>query len=824
MYSPIKQTWIHCLAFPLLYRSPKFCLTERMKRSEASKYARWSATVAFVLASLTTGVYLERKWVAHQEKQKAPPPAPKDVTRLSSGLTFSKMDGDKKIFTVEASKATDFKDKDASLLEDVNITIFGKTGQRHDLIHTRSCQYEKEGGAINCSGEVQLDLESAANADRQAHNPAGGANQRVHLETHGVAFNRLTGRALTDQPVKFLFPNGTGEALGAEYRSEEGELRLLENVQLLLTPPANGRKDGTSRKTREPLRVAGKSLDFGRNSRIMRLDGPVKADTGTAQLVAGELILTLDSAFRAEKLAAAAGTMGRKPEMTSQAKDGPANLMADLLTADFAPEGWLTRVEGVGNVRGSRHDGKGEEQCTANHASLELQPRLNQLKDLNLEGNVLLRIRGNSAAEEKTLETEALHLAFVSGEKGGERRLGRAETLAPGRIEWMEAARQSGATPPPGDGSPTKTKLQADKLELTFGREGRAQQLVASRHVLMERLAAGKTLQTATSQSGVAQLLPAGGWSEMDLQGDVKLKEAERSAEADHALFLRSAETTVLTGKALARDALTETQAQRITFAQTTGDIRAEGGVRSTDFTAKSSMPQLAPAPANLSSDTLRANSKTGRAFYTGHARFWQGDSVVEADSIELQRETRILIAIGNVRAVFPQTATDTLAPGIAAPAPQKKAKLWHVAAGTLLYSDAESRAHLEKNVVAQSAEQIMRGAAVDLYFTRSGTTGASSKSVSAPVNAAPGAQQVSRAVGTGGVTVDQGTRRATAERGEYTSKDGKFVMSGGTPTIYDSSQGTTTGRQLTFFLADDTIIVDSENGSRTLTKHRVEK
>src|SRR5256885_9938435 len=38
------------------------------------------------------------------------------------------------------------------------------------------------------------------------------------------------------------------------------------------------------------------------------------------------------------------------------------------------------------------------------------------------------------------------------------------------------------------------------------------------------------------------------------------------------------------------------------------------------------------------------------------------------------------------------------------------------------------------------------------------------------------------------------------------------------------SVEGTTTGRQLTFFLADDTIIVDSENGSRTLTRHRVEK
>jgi lipopolysaccharide export system protein LptA len=157
-------------------------------------------------------------------------------------------------------------------------------------------------------------------------------------------------------------------------------------------------------------------------------------------------------------------------------------------------------------------------------------------------------------------------------------------------------------------------------------------------------------------------------------------------------------------------------------------------------------------------------------------------------------------------------------------PTEPKKAKLWHVSAGTLTYRDTESRAHLEKNVVAQSAGLKMQGPAVDLYFTRSERLNSSGTGGSAAANAAGGSQQISRAVGTGGVTVEQGTRRAAAERGEYTAAEGKFVMSGGTPTIFDASEGTTTGRQLTFFLADDTIIVDSENGSRTLTKHRVEK
>jgi len=99
-----------------------------------------------------------------------------DVTRLSSGLTFSKMDGDRKIFTVEASKATDFKDKDASLLEEVKITIFGKTGARHDTVHTRSCQYEKMTGASPAA--VSADGSgSAADAER-AQNPAPAAGQK----------------------------------------------------------------------------------------------------------------------------------------------------------------------------------------------------------------------------------------------------------------------------------------------------------------------------------------------------------------------------------------------------------------------------------------------------------------------------------------------------------------------------------------------------------------------------------------------------------------------------------------------------------------------
>src|SRR5258708_3039808 len=137
-----------------------------------------------------------------------------------------------------------------------------------------------------------------------------------------------------------------------------------------------------------------------------------------------------------------------------------------------------------------------------------------------------------------------------------------------------------------------------------------------------------------------------------------------------------------------------------------------------------------------------------------------------------------------------------------------------------LTYWDPGDRRRMEQNVTVQSAEQRINADTLDLYFTRA-NSGAGSDGAAA--NGA-GAQQISRAVGNGKVMVQQGDRRATAEHGEYSAADGKFVMTGGTPTLFDASEGTTTGRQLTFFLADATIIVDSENGSRTLTKHRVEK
>jgi lipopolysaccharide export system protein LptA len=757
-----------------------------MKRSDAARYARWSALLALGLAGITGAIYVQRLWVAHRERQNAPAPLPQTEEKRFTTLNIKKVEGTRTIFSVEAGKSTDLRGQDISLLEDVKILVNGKNGDRHDVIHTQSCRYSKTDGSIQCAGNVQFELQSAEDAERVAKNPGAKPNV-IHIDTTAVTFERSTGRAQTVQPVKFSFTNGDGDGTGAVYQSEEGQLRLIRDVHIRVQPAPQhlGKKQNGPTSQVE---ISGTGMELDKTKHSVALAGPVSAVSATQQMTGGEFRMMLDAEFHAQELIALPGALQQRPQLVQHGPKGDSALGAEKLTAELSQRGWTTRITAEGKVEASSPSGK----LRADNAEVDMWPRVNQARLMTLKGNVRVDTHDVKTGQARTLTTNALQLAFTGGKAGEANRVEHAETLERGTLEWLDAAA-------------VRSRISADKLAMEFAAQGKAQLLNATGKVETQREAPGRAVQTASAATGVAQMSPGGDWSQITLRGNVRMQDAERNAEAQQAVFAHAAQTTVLTGQAVVRDASSETHAPKFTFQQATGDVEAEGPVRSTDFSRSASSLQLSSTPANISADHLKANSKTGRALYTGHARLWQGPSVLEAESIELLRETRVLNATGNVRAVFPQAAQ----PG----ANPSAAQVWHVASGLLTYWDKENRAHLEKNVFVQSADQKMRSPQLELYFTRSG----------ADKTGSGGTSQISRAVGTGGVVVEQGDRRGTAERGVYTAADEKFVLSGGTPTLVDPLEGTTIGRELTFNRADDTIIVDSGNGLRTMTRHRVQ-
>jgi lipopolysaccharide export system protein LptA len=749
-----------------------------MRRSEAARYARWAAGLAILLFLTVAGNFAYRSYQTARTRRQAPPVVPPAVQQQSNEFSFSKVEQDRTLFTVRASRATEFKAGGLARLEDVWITIYGRQNQRFDTIHTRNCDYAPTTGKITCAGEVQIDLESA---EERKQRPG----QRViHVGTVNVNFNRETGELHTENPVVFRFPYGHGRGAGVTYSTRDAKITVHRDVEVTLTA-------GRQNKAVEPTVLTGSGLEYQRDSRVMRLLPPVRVKQGGRELSAGALALEFDADLRARRLLANGNPQYQSAEARGQLLVGATEIVM-LLNRD----GWIERISANGNVLGRLKHSSGDDHLRAERAEMVMEPARNLARTLLATGNVFLdAVHGRAT---RTLQTESLRLDFASGRRPAERHIDRAETFAAASLELKS-----------GENS---TRVRGERLAAQFDDRNFVRALRATQGVETERRMGTRPPQSTSSLELAMNFAPGGEWIEGEQTGNVRFKEAERSAQADRAKLVRATDTVTLTGHASVSDSLSRTSAQSLTFNQRTGEIRAEGAVRTSYFQAeRNGLTNLAPQPAHFSAEHLQANRDSGRALYSGHARLWQGDAVIEAEAIELLRAERRLKAQGNVSALVPQVANPS--PGSASSAAKAAAvgaerTLWRARAARMTYWSEEGKVLLEEDVNAQSQVGLILSRTLELHLT----------------SANNGPKQLSKAIATGGATVRQGDRKGSADRAEYTAADGKFVLSGGKPTLYDAALGTTTGRQLTFFLSDDKILVDSEEGSRTLSRHRVEK
>ena len=765
--------------------------------------------VAGLLAAIVTGVYFRNAWIARQEAKKAPPAVPPAIEQLSHEFSYSKVEGQRTIYTVHASRTTEFKAGNRNLLEDVSISVFGKRGERNDNLRTRACDFISDTGKVSCLGEVQISLQASGA-------PSASANA-VQVDTSGVSFDEKSGQARTDKPVKFRWPGGEGSAVGVLYDSNSGTMYLEHEVDVSTSGSAPNPGERNLTRPEKSVHFTGDRLAFRRESHTVELKGNVRAQQTTEELSADSLLMDLDASFHARHLVASG-----HPQLQNADARGPISLNADEISAGIRPDGSVESIVATGSVRGSRNTPAGEDGIEAGHLQLDLATRQNAPRLLTVDGGVVLTSRGTTAAAgRRRVETDALEMHFVTDSNGnpvpGPARMESVNTLAPARVEWKSVSMVSGKP------TPQTTRMSGKQVSLKFGGQNQLQQLVSTGGVEVARQLADGPEQTTASRELTANFGPAGQWSTIDQVGDVRFKEGTRGGQAQRAHLDRAANTATLTGSVVLTDATTRTTAQSAVFTQNSNQLRADGNVLSTELRGGSgSISNFSDEPSHVSADHLVADTARGHAVYSGNGRLWQGESVIEADTIELDNPSHTLIARGQVRGVFPETAWSpkpgqgaiqtTVRPPVPSPSQtgDPQTALGHVQGGLLTYWENESRARVEQNARADSSQGSIQADQIDLFFSSSSAVNAN--------------KELSRAVATGDVAVHQEDRRGTSNRAEYTAAEGKFVLSEGKPTLYDSSGDTTTGRQLTFYFADDRIVVDSEEGTKTVTLHRVEK
>jgi lipopolysaccharide export system protein LptA len=816
-----------------------------LRNAQSARYARWAATTAALIALLVGGVYVHRAIRAARARHDAPPVVPATVERQTDEFTYTGTNQAHTPFTIRASHATEYKDQNRMLLQDVWVTFYGREGDRNDTIHTRECSYSPKSGDVHCDGEVQIDFQKAASAS--------GKQEEVALEvkTRNLSYNRDTGEASTNEPVAFTFPQGTGHGVGIRYSSNDAIVRVQHAVEFDLTP--------SERTSGLPVTATGSSLEIRRNDRVVVLEGPAVVRQGGRELSAEKISVDLDQEFHARH-----ATAEGHPAIHSVEASGKTDVTAEKFEASLNPQGWIEQIVGDGKVAGSRETPRGTDNFSAAHVEFAMEPQHNALKEMTASGGVTAH--SQEGENSRVLKTDALRVVFSPAQNARDgpdkQRIESAETLAPATIESKSA-----------DGT---TDLRARKFNAAFGPDGRlakltghsgvevrsqmgkqapqvtsAAELVATFGVKGGGKASGSSSPNAADKAG-----GQGDWETLEETGDVRFQQADRHASAAHARIDRATDTITMDGSPILSDALSRSTVGNVKINQKSGEMQAGGGVVSTYLpTGKGDAVNLGTGPAHVTAESLSGSTTSGHVVYTGHARLWQGDSVMDADQIGIWRDQKKMQAEGHVVAVFTQASGAT---GFPAMGPQVKSSslttansvgkasaapsgptLWVIHAPLLTYWNDEGKAHLEGGVTASSQQGSLDSRSLDVFLSQVpagsvaidpghassvGNPGSLGGGGTGGPSGASGSRQLSRALALGAVVVRQGDRRGTAERADYTAADGKFVLSGGKPTLVDASGDATTGHSLTFYVASDTILIDSETGSRTLSKHRVEK
>jgi LPS export ABC transporter protein LptC len=767
---------------------------------------------AGAITLLVAGFYAERALRDYVASRHGPAPVPETVQQQSAGVSYSFSNQDGTTFTIRASHATQFKEGDRADLQDVWVTIYGKKGDRNDNIHTRECSYEPAAGNIQCSGDVEIDIQAAA------AEPGKAAGQPLHVTTSNLTFNRQTGEASTPAPVKLTFPGGQGHGTGLNYSGQQSMLRVNRDVAFEVAP-----SDKTGGL---PVSATAANLEFHRDERTIALGGPVMMHQGDRQLAAESVSIALDAQYHAKEV-----TAQGNPVLSGKKNGAEFAVSAQKFDGTLDPGGAIQQLTADGGVNGIRKSRAGEDHFSAGHVEFAMVPGRNLMKEMTATGGVLAESHaGGDGGNARTLRTDALKIDFAAppaGAKGDSSLLDRqqiesAETLGPATIESVA----SGET------------VKAAKFAAQFGADGRLQKLLGHSGVEITRKPASGDAQTSNASELVATFGTGDDWATLDETGKVRLTEDGKTATAAHAQVLRESDTITLDGSPEFSDGASRTSAGSVVINQKTGDIRATGSVVSTEMAQSkandksggiSTTPDgmgniaLGEGDAHISADALTGSTTSGDVVFRGHARLWQGQAVLDADQIAVSRNAGTLQATGSVVAVFPQEAGQ--GPQLpAVPASKKNAPtaagpvVWQVRAQRLTYTNTQSMAHLDGGVTASSEQGSLHSQTLDVYLAPdagAGTTNAGS---------AFGGRGLERVVAQGAVVVSQNGVHGYAEQAEYDAARGKFVFSGGEPRITDGNGNTTTGRSLTFDVASDTISVDSDEGSRTLTRHRVEK
>ncbi|MGA9799529.1 MAG: LptA/OstA family protein [Terriglobales bacterium] len=755
---------------------------------QISHLRRWFAAGTIGLLLVVAAVYFYARGKVENALKEVPAKIGTEIQQSAQGFTYSHSEGMHTIFKIQASKSVQYKEGGRVELHDVTITLYGRDSSRFDQIYGADFEYDPQSGDVFGKGEVQMDLE--ANPEGLIHPDQATPKELknpIHLVTSNLLFNQKTGNAHTQEKVQFSLPEANGTSLGLDYVANTTVLTLQSQVDVIF--------HGAT-----PARLSAIHGTITKNPRVVDLDLP-RLQSGSRRSTAdkGTLFLrpdnTVERIFATGNVHVESEDSGSEKVQSDQAELLLAEKGETVRTATFSGD---VRVENSGSQPMQGSAGRVVLNFTGN----------NVLSTVHSQDNVRLlqhQKPSPNSASAQDVEVTASVIDFVVADG---RRLQRADTSGAAQITLR---------PVPGTGQ--QTLVTAGKFQAGFDDLGNLASLHGAPNARIVSQTAGQPDRVSTSNMLDASFHPGSGIDSIVQQGNVAYVDSDRKAWGEHAIYTPADQMLVLTGSPRVIDGGMTTTSRTMRLNRATGDAFAEGDVKSTysDLKAQPNGALLAASdPIHVTARAMTAHSSPAIALYTGDARLWQNANVIQAPSIQFDRIHRSVVAQGS-----PTQPVSTVLVQI-----EKSGKVTPVkiTSDRLTYIDGERKAHFEEGVQAKGGELTITSKVMDVFLQPrdQATSNQPITGNSAGIGSGAGTGKIDHIVAHNQVVIVQPGRRATGEQLVYTASDDKFVLTGGSPSIFDAEQGKITGVSLTLFRHDGRVLVEGNNSSPTVTNTRV--
>ena len=762
-----------------------------------SHLRRWFGMAAIVLCLIVMAVYFHARHSVQNALTQVPDKLGLQVQQSAQDFTISKSDQGRTLFKLQANKAVQFKGGGQAELHDVTITIYGRDSSRFDQIYGKNFQFDQRSGDVTSKGEVSIDLQAnpqgAANPDQAAPKEL---KDPIHVKTTNLVFNQKTGDAWTAALVEFRVPQTSGSAVGAKYSAQDNLLTLQSEVKMTVGEAA-------------PLKIFAQHAVLGKTPREIVLQHPqMESQRGKGQADEATLFLrddnVLDHAIAVGHVIVDSLELGSEKNKRSPATlnslPSSSQVSAQKLEVAMGTHNQVRNAVFSGDVR-LQSDGPKPTEGRAGRAALSFEGR-NVLTRVHADQQVKLMQHQGSAARAQDVAVAA---PTIDMWVAGGHRLSRAETTGPPEITLL----------PPDGKSGAQTHVFADKFVASFDSMGQISHIHGEAHARVVTTEAPRNNipepeRVSTSDSIDGYFRPGTGIEALLQTGHFNYQAGAQQAFADRARYTPADQILMLNGAPRILDSGMATTAHSIKLNRATGDGFAEGAVKTTysDLKPQPTGALLASSdPIHVTAESMTAHNSPSTATYKGNAHLWQDSNMIEAPTIQFQKDQRTIMADSDAQQRVSTALTSIDKNGKSTPV--------HVTSNHLVYRDLEREAFYQGAVVARGADMTLTSNEMEVFFAPA------SQSVNRPAGAGTPAK-LEKIIASGSVVVTQPTRHATGDKLTYTAEDDRFILTGGPPSIFDAERGTITGVSLTLFRRDDRVIVDGNSSLPAVTNTRV--